>query len=97
MPTPYEVLIRNGVAAHIILNHGEDPAPVNSSDWPEIGNAINAASLQRIKELESSNAELQAKLDAIPNEEKLARQRAEALAQAEALEQQAAELRSKLQ
>lgn len=101
MKAPYEILIRNGIAGHVIANFGEDPRPITPAMWPSIGATINAESIQRATELESLlNAEtakcaaLQAQLDAIPTADKIAQQKAEALAQAEALEKQAAELRA---
>jgi len=63
MTTPYEILIRNGVHAHLILEAGGLAQPVNSKDWPEIAKAINATALGKLATIEAERDAIQSSFD----------------------------------
>lgn len=56
MKTPYEVLIRHGIHAHIILSPGDPAQPVTAEHWPAIAAAINSASLGTLAIIEAEHA-----------------------------------------
>lgn len=64
MTTPYEILIRNGVHAHLILTPGAPAQPVNSKDWPEIAKAINAEALGKLATIEAERDAIQTAFNA---------------------------------
>ena len=64
MNTPYEILIRNGVHAHLILSAGGVAQPVNTQDWPEIASAINAEALGKLATIEVERDAIQTAFDA---------------------------------
>lgn len=94
MATPYEVLIRNGIHAHIILSPGGPAQPVRAEHWPDIAAAINPAALGTLATIEERHASavksLTDQLDAITAEFAAYKANAEAALKAagEAIENQ---------
>jgi len=64
MNTPYEILIRNGIHAHLILTAGGLAQPVNAKDWPVIAKAINAEALGKLATIEAERDAIQAEFTA---------------------------------
>lgn len=56
MKTPYEVLIRNGIHAHLILSPGDAAQPVAEENWPAIAAAINPTALGTLATIEAEHA-----------------------------------------
>lgn len=63
MATPYTILIRNNdgiIGAAVYDTPTSDARPILAADWPEIGNEVNAATLEQLAAQELELTELRA-------------------------------------